>query len=465
MGACLAVPPPTSLPRGFFLTHNWANARTTPAERFILLAGIRLAWSPQMDPTGLHTSQHARKSLISLREKVKGCLSRETSSGSFIPEIDGLRFVAVVAVFLFHLNAYLHLKNGSAEVTDGISSAFSALLGGGHFGVQLFFSISGLILAFPFAAHHLEGTPAVRLKHYLLRRVTRIEPPYVINLVIAFALLVVVNGHSVGDLWPHLLASLGYVHNLTFGESSLINTVAWSLELEVQFYLLAPLLTSVFAVKNKLVRRGLIVLAGCLVTVWQAVYPPSSATLFSVLQYFLVGFLIADIYIADWKRAPALHWRWDMISLLAWAVVALISCAASTLKPLLPIGVLFAYLGAFRGTWCNRFLRNGWLVIIGGMCYSIYLYHPFVISFLGRILLRFEFGAVYWIQFLLFLSVIGPITLAACAVFFVLFEKPFMRRDWVPRLGGLVRRIIQRPVGTPPGGVQGPPLSDAMPPV
>ena len=34
-------------------------------------------------------------------------LSRETSSGRFIPEMDGLRFVAITMVVLYHLNGYL----------------------------------------------------------------------------------------------------------------------------------------------------------------------------------------------------------------------------------------------------------------------------------------------------------------------------------------------------------------------
>src|SRR5450755_867022 len=37
--------------------------------------------------------------------------SRETSSGRFIPEMDGLRFAAIGMVVLFHLNAYLMAKS------------------------------------------------------------------------------------------------------------------------------------------------------------------------------------------------------------------------------------------------------------------------------------------------------------------------------------------------------------------
>ena len=38
-------------------------------------------------------------------------LSRETSSGRFIPEMDGLRFVAIGMVILFHVNGYLTAKS------------------------------------------------------------------------------------------------------------------------------------------------------------------------------------------------------------------------------------------------------------------------------------------------------------------------------------------------------------------
>jgi len=42
--------------------------------------------------------------------------------------------------------------------------------------VQLFFVLSGFIVALPFARHWLEGTAAPDLKRYLLRRLKRIEP-------------------------------------------------------------------------------------------------------------------------------------------------------------------------------------------------------------------------------------------------------------------------------------------------
>ena len=56
--------------------------------------------------------------------KLSSLLSRKTSSNSFIPEIDGLRFFAIITVVLFHLNTAL-----SKEVGIGLSGAFEAMGG------------------------------------------------------------------------------------------------------------------------------------------------------------------------------------------------------------------------------------------------------------------------------------------------------------------------------------------------
>ena len=79
------------------------------------------------------------------------------------------------------------------------------------------------------------------LKQYLLRRLTRLEPPYLICLLLFFALQVLVKGRSAHALAPHLAASLVYLHDLIYAAESPINNVAWSLEVEVQFYLIYAL--------------------------------------------------------------------------------------------------------------------------------------------------------------------------------------------------------------------------------
>src|ERR1700693_3858993 len=83
--------------------------------------------------------------------------SRETSSGRFIPEMDGLRFAAIGMVVLFHLNGYLMAKSTACAVSTAQSDWLVPAVLVGFRGVELFFVISGFILGLPFAAHYLKG--------------------------------------------------------------------------------------------------------------------------------------------------------------------------------------------------------------------------------------------------------------------------------------------------------------------
>ena len=68
--------------------------------------------------------------------------------------------------------------------------------------MPLFFAISGFILALPFAEHYLSGAPRPTLGRYYVRRVTRIEPPYVINLTILLALMLLRQGPTASICCP-----------------------------------------------------------------------------------------------------------------------------------------------------------------------------------------------------------------------------------------------------------------------
>src|SRR5208337_3485906 len=73
-------------------------------------------------------------------------ISRETSSGRFIPEMDGLRFAAIAMVALFHLNGYLTAKSPLYSMVPPNPDWLSQVALVGFRGVELFFVISGFIL-------------------------------------------------------------------------------------------------------------------------------------------------------------------------------------------------------------------------------------------------------------------------------------------------------------------------------
>jgi len=367
---------------------------------------------------------------------------RTTSSGDYIGEIDGLRFFAIFFVYLYHLFGDILKHSPEVYKAPLKTSLFFVLALNLRIGVQLFFVISGFILALPFAAHYLTGTRPVAPGKYFLRRLTRLEPPYVLSMVLFFVLKVAAARGSASELLPHLAASLAYLHNAVFGGPSVISIVAWSLEIEIQFYILAPMLAKVFLIRTVASRRFLLVIACLAFSAADSLWGQNPLLRLSLLgsaQYFLVGFLLADLFVSC-GRIRKSDWRWDIVALAGWPGLALVLVSQGPWSGLLiPWLALLLYQSAFHGVWMNRLFNNLWLTTIGGMCYSIYLLHNYVISALGAYT---ESVWATWpivARLLLQFSLITPLVLVVSAVYFVLIEKPCMQPDWPQRLWAWIR--------------------------
>ncbi len=368
-------------------------------------------------------------------------LSRVTSTGEVIAEVDGLRFLAISVVVFHHLMSIYLPSVGRVEriwtASDWFAAAHQSWLVPiaycGHFGVNLFFVISGFILALPFAKRAFNDLPAPNLKGYYLRRVTRIEPPYVICLLLLFFMLWVDQKDFV-HLIPNLIASVFYVHGFVFGRESLINGVAWSLEVEIQFYIFVPFLVRLFRIsdarKRRLLLVGLILAFG--VFSQEFIYPFGSArlrlTLFNFLHYFLAGFLLADLYLSRPDLLRQKSYRWDLVALGCAAFIAFTLWAFGHTYFLLPLVVAGLYAGCCMGKIANRIITSRWIVITGGMCYTIYLYH---VPIIARMFWEMKSLSVATLSstadFLWMCLLIVPVVFVLCALLFVLAEKPFMR--------------------------------------
>ena len=68
------------------------------------------------------------------------------------------------------------------------------------------------------------------------------------------------------------------------------------------------------------------------------------------------------------------------------------------------------------------------------MCYTLYLYHGFIMAFVGRFSLRFLIVGPFWLNLLIQFALLLPPMVIGSALLFVCFEKPFMRRDWPARI-------------------------------
>lgn len=366
-------------------------------------------------------------------------VSRDTTSGQFIPEIDGLRFIAILSVVLLHLTLTIVEKTGRTAEYDSLVS----LLKHGHYGVQFFFVISGAVIALPFAKGHLLGEKLPNVKNYFLRRLTRLEPPYLAHLLIRFAFLVLLMSNNPAEeaskLLPHLLASMGYLHNIIYGTLSSVSGVTWSLEVELQFYILAPFITNVFMIKSKKHRRILLVSLIAFFSLVSFLLKDNSRSIISILchaHFFLAGFLLIDVYITEWKQAPNRTIKWDIISVLSWLAVIALFYQGELGRALFIVPLFVAYCGAFKGVWCNRLFRLPPIYIIGGMCYTIYLYHYTIFSCFAPVLnmfgfdFKFLFNSPLWLVIITTSSIVVPIVLLICTLFFVFIEKPCMKKDW-----------------------------------
>lgn len=346
--------------------------------------------------------------------QLESLLRRKTTGRRYLPEIDTFRLLAIVMVIVFHLLNTVRDTQGTWENLTR--------------GVPLFFVISGFMLALPFAAHHLKGASKVSLRAYFLRRITRLEPPYVVALLICSAGMVVKHQH-LDYIGRHLLASLLYVHTLTYGIPSTIDHVAWSLEVEAQFYLLAPLLCMVFIIRNTLARRAVILTAMVAAIALQPLAGSTYALrrsfpVFSV--FFIAGLLLADLYLIH--GLPKRRVAWDAVAVMLLAVV--LWAPSSLWNWMMPFGIPVLYWSTFGGKYIGRVFRSGMLSAFGGMCYSWYLLHEPVIAIMERI---------FKSRFLMTVSSVCIIPII-CTAFFLLVEKPCMDPEWPSKLIAALRR-------------------------
>ena len=351
---------------------------------------------------------------------------RVTASTNYQPEIDGLRFVALFMVVAFmHIPRYINqIFHDNTWVKSFYWRTF--LTNGGN-GVLLFFVISGFILSLPFAQMYLRKEKPVNLQWYYLRRLTRLEPPYLIVLTVLFvAEVFLIKKYDFGEALPHYLASVFYIHNFVYKEASTILPLAWSLEVEVQFYVVAPLLFLIFLVRKAAVRRlimALIIIAGLYYWYNDWGFPH----LLKYLHFFFAGIFFADLYVS----APGFQLKnktFFFIGLLSLVGLIFFNSLMGFGYYLLKMGCMFLFfISVLFNLKMKSLFSKTFLIVVGGMCYSIYMLHQAIVSFFGKLIMKLGIDYTntnYIPAFMLFFLFV---VLILSSIYFLVVEKPFMK--------------------------------------
>ena len=257
-----------------------------------------------------------------------------------IDAFDGLRALAALGVY------YCHVGN---------DIVLPPLVIRGHAGVHLFFVLSGYLLFSPFLKSLLGHTVTPSTAQFYARRFLRIYPPYLVALLIFCMIRVITHlkPPNATNLLSHVFLIFNYFNRDDFFS---INAAFWTLAIEVQFYLLLPLIVAI-AVRlwgsNERSARFLIfslISIGIGVRIAEFIFVdgqnipvervyPRFTTVFAYLDLFALGML--GTYISHAEVSNSLHE------------------SKSSRIALISIGVMIILVANF---WSYQINANGWLL-------------------------------------------------------------------------------------------------------
>ncbi len=149
--------------------------------------------------------------------------------------LDGLRGFAILLVVWYH--AWLVSGQGIVAV--------NFLAEAGFLGVDLFFFISGFCVFYPYVRARIDGRPDPSVRRFFERRILKIVPSYLLALAV-FAIVYRDRFVSPQDAAVQLASHLAFVHTLSPATFGSISGPLWTIGVEVQFYVLFPLIAPLF---------------------------------------------------------------------------------------------------------------------------------------------------------------------------------------------------------------------------
>ena len=184
--------------------------------------------------------------------------ARARPSLSYVESCDGLRTMAVLIVAWFHIWQQSWLFPGLTLLGRDIS--LDPLVRSGYMWVDMMILISGFCLYLPWARLRIDGGVKPDTLDFYARRLARIHPSYLLCVLVMLAVALVRGTYySAAHLRLDVAAHLTYTHTFFYQAYYATNLGGslWTLAIEMQFYLLFPLIARAFTKRPLLTFTGM----------------------------------------------------------------------------------------------------------------------------------------------------------------------------------------------------------------
>jgi peptidoglycan/LPS O-acetylase OafA/YrhL len=316
----------------------------------------------------------------------------DKSERIYFPELDGMRFIAFLLVYLFHGGVPPLLL---ARLVG--SKVAGALRANGGYGVQLFFVLSGYLIT-TLLLREEARYGRIALRAFWVRRILRIWPLYYFIVFIGFFVLLPLDQSSqlsayFSVLKTHLLAFLLFLGNWSMALIKPIPSdalsVLWSVCVEEQFYLIVPLLIALVLPRYRVLIVGLL-MVGSIAMRWACASRSGSQLLivfntFAQFDTLASGVMLALVMGWDRQRPRLARWlfwlQWPIYGASIWLFFQDALGHGSVWHRTWDfVWVWMCWVGiVIVALWGNGWLRAALsysrIVWLGKISYGLYMYH------------------------------------------------------------------------------------------